>query len=175
MKRFLAFCLALCLAASLAACSGKADEAGEWFLSRYNALVTELGYDSYALTEKDLTVRGDTFSGVFLSGLFKVEGTAKKGVLTSLSVTFTDGLLEYIRTSEDKPSAVLESLYTATMVVLVLSEDYEILDDEYRETFLLEVLAPSFLSAQRVGGYMLKSEYLDAENTACRLNLTLID
>lgn len=175
MKRFFALCLALLTVLSFAGCSsGKADDAAEWFLSRYNALVTEMGFESYALSESDLTVKGDTFSGIFLSGLFHVEGKAKDGTLTELTVTFTDGLLEYVRTSEDAEAAVLESLYTGTMVVLALSEDYETLDDEKREAFLLETLVPSFTAAQRVGDYMLKSEFTDASESGCRIRLTLI-
>lgn len=175
MKRFFALALALLLTFSLVGCSSpKTDKAAAWFLDRYNTLVRELGYDVYVLSEKDLTVKGDTFSGVFLSGLFYVEGTAERGTLSSLTVTFTDGLLEYITTAEDKEAAVLESLLTSTMVVLALSEDYEILDGEYREAFLLETLVPSFTEAQRLGDYMLKSAFLDASESGCRISLTLI-
>lgn len=175
MKRRLALCLALFSLLALLGCSaGKTKEAAVWFLDRYNALVTEMGYDGYVLSEGDLTVRGESFSGICISGLFRVEGKAERGVLQSLSITFTDGLLEYITTSENKEAAVLESLHTATMVVLALSEDYEILDSDYMESFLTETLVPSFTSAQRVGDYMLKSEFLDGAKSNCRLNLTLI-
>ena len=152
---------AVMLALPLASCTPAETtrDAADTYRERFNALCAELGYDVYFASQADVDVSGDTFTAVMMTGLFTVTGEIKDGGVEALTVTLNDSARTYIDVSDDRDAAELSVLFMASLPILALTDEYETLDVEDVQAFVVETALASLEKVQLVGDYKLKTAF----------------
>ena len=159
MKRLVALLAALVIVTLPLASCGTAEttfDAADAYRERFNTLCAELGYDAYFMSQADVDTIGDTFTAVMMTGLFTVSGAVKADRIESLTVALNDSARTYIEISDDKDAARLSVFFMASLPILALTDEYETLDVEDVQAFVVNTVLPSLDEVQLVGDYKLR-------------------
>lgn len=134
-------------------------DAADTYRERFNALCAELGYDAYFVNQAEIDTLGDKFTIAMMTGLFTVTGEVKGSSVETLTVTLNEFARTYIDISDDRDAAELSVLFMASLPILALTDEYETLDTEDVQRFVIETALPSLEKVQLVGDYKLKTAF----------------